>query len=257
MANNFVHEYDDHRAISGIGGALYFKKPSDTKYAFAFATENIPSVRGDVESYEFSIITSPFKGQTEGQMTLDKKDVPVLWHRDMISRLKEIAGMGELDFLAVAQDYSADQFTGTLQFKRDDISGDTLKGTVTIIPSAATTDYILDCRSMLMLTAKFKSIIPDRVKLPTTATPETISVVADGTDVIGATPTITDGATGAASTKITAAWANGTLTLTNANSGGTAVTEYVVVTLTVSGVSEGSKQDWKASIAVEVPPIVT
>lgn len=247
MANTYVNEFDDKRAISGIGGALYFKEPTDSLYAFAFPCESVPSVRGDVDTYEFNIITSRFKGQTEGQISLDKKDVPVLWHRDMIARLQEIADMGELDFLAVAQDYSADQFTATITFKRDDMANDTLKGTVTIIPCATEGDYIADCRSMLKPTVKFISQIPNEVKLKYGD-----SVVAvDAKVTTGATVAceVVDGATGAASQKATATWSADKVTITGVNDTGSK-TEYLLVKLTAS---LANYQSWSCTIAISVP----
>lgn len=248
--NNFVNKYDEKRAISGIGGALYFKKPTDSHYMFAFPCESIPSVRGDVETFEFSVITSEFKGQTEGQMSLDKKDIPVLWHRDMIARLEELAEMGELDFLAISPDWSADKFTATLTFKRDDMANDTLKGTVTIIPSAADDDHILDCRNMLIPTVKFISTVPDTIKLDATETPKTKTVkVTDGASV---TCKVIDGATREVSTKATASWANGVLTITNANKGTGATTEYLVIELVAA---KTNYQSWRSTITLTVPAV--
>ena len=96
--NNFVERYNENRKISGVGGALYFKKPSDEKYAFAFATGTIPSFVGDTNTYDAFVITEQYAGKTEGQQVLEKQDLPVMWHRDMKARAIELSNMGELDF---------------------------------------------------------------------------------------------------------------------------------------------------------------
>lgn len=255
--NNFVEKYNDNRKTSGVGGALYFKKPSDSKYAFAFATGTIPSFVGDTNTYDAFVITEQYAGKTEGQQTLEKQDIPVMWHRDMKMRAIELSEMGELDWLVVAPDYSAEQITGTLTYKRGDLGDSTLEGTMSITPSAMTPDKILDCRSMLMPTCKFakngvETIVPDSVKLPTGDGTTEINLPLDS-GVTVETRVLDGMGNEVADAKLTVSkWAANTaekLTLTGSNTA-EGNTEYYLVEIKIS---ESGKQSWRQTVAVEVP----
>ena len=255
--NNFVEKYNEHRKISGVGGALYFKKPSDEKYAFAFATGTIPSFVGDTNTYDAFVITEQYAGQTEGQQTLEKQDIPVMWHRDMKARAIELSEMGELDWLVVAPDYTAEQITGTLSYKRGDLGDSTFEGTITITPSAMTPDKILDCRGMLMQTCKFakngiETIVPDEIKLEYGDSVATVNLPLD-TDTTVSTRVLDGMGNVATSPKITlgtwTASTNEKITITGTNDTGSQ-TEYYLVEITISATG---KQSWKSTIAVSVP----
>lgn len=255
--NNFVEKYNDNRKTSGVGGALYFKKPSDSKYAFAFATGTIPSFVGDTNTYDAFVITEQYAGKTEGQQTLEKQDIPVMWHRDMKMRAIELSEMGELDWLVVAPDYSAEQITGTLTYKRGDLGDSTLEGTMSITPSAMTPDKILDCRSMLMPTCKFakngvETIVPDSVKLSAGDGTTEINLPLDS-GVTVATRVLDGMGNEVADAKLTVSeWTANTaekITLTGKNTSG-GNTEYYLVEIKIS---ESGKQSWRQTVAVEVP----
>lgn len=257
MAVNFVEKYNDTRKMSGVGGALYFKKPSESKYAFAFATGTIPSFVGDTNTYDAFVITEQYAGKTEGQQTLEKQDLPVMWHRDMKARVIELSEMGELDWLVVAPDYTAEQITGTLTYKRGDLGDSSLEGTVSITPNSMTPDKILDCRGMLMPTCKFakngvETVVPDSIKLTYGDSVVDINLPLDSTVTVSTR--ILDGMGNVVeSPKITlSSWTANTaekITITGTNSESTQ-TEYYLVEITIS---ESGKQSWKATIAVEVP----
>lgn len=253
---NFVFKYNENRKISGVGGALYFKKPTESKYAFAFATGTIPSFVGDVNTYDAFVITEQYAGKVQGQQSLDKIDLPVMWHRDMKARVIELSAMGELDFLVVAPDYTAEQVTGTIAYRRGDLGDSAFEGTVSITPSAMSDDKILDCRGLLKETCKFakngvETVVPDSVVCDTAS--KEISLPLDSG--VTATCRVLDGMGNAVLTgaKLSATYATDKITLSNTNTTGTA-TEYYLVEVKISA---SGKQDWKSTIAVECPKIST
>lgn len=251
--NNFVFEYNEDRKTSGVGGALYFKKPTESKYAFAFATGTIPSVVGDVDTYDAFVMTERYKGKTQGQQNLDKIDLPVVWHRDMKARCIYLESLGELDFLIISPEYTAEQITGTLAYRRGDLGDSTFEGVVSITPATMNPDKILDARSMLMPTCKFQkngvaSIIPDSVKLAYGDSVESISIPLD-TGVTAKTRILDGMGNVVEDANISANYATEKLTITGENSTGTQ-TEYYLVEIEIS---ETGKQSWKSTISVEVP----
>lgn len=255
--NNFVERYNENRKISGVGGALYFKKPSDEKYAFAFATGTIPSFVGDTNTYDAFVITEQYAGKTEGQQVLEKQDLPVMWHRDMKARAIELSNMGELDFLVIAPDYTAEQITGTLTYKRGDLGDSTFEGTISITPSSMTPDKILDCRGMIMETCKFakngvETIVPDEIILEYGNSTATINLpldagitvktrVLDGMGNVVSSPKISLSTWTASSAEF--------ITITGTNSA-TMQEEHYLVEIEISATG---KQSWKATVAVTVP----
>lgn len=251
--SNFVFEYNEDRKVSGVGGAVYFKTPSESKYAFAFATGTIPSAVGDVNTYDAFVITEKYAGKVAGQQTLEKMDLPVMWHRDMKARLIELSEMGELDFLIIAPDYTADQITGTLSYKRGDLGDSTFEGIASITPNSMSPDKILNARSLIKGTAKFAkngiaTIIPDSIKLEYGDSSYEVALPLDAT--ITPTTRVLDGMGNVVDTpKLTATVGSEKITLVGSNNGGTEPLYYLVEIK----ISESGKQDWKATIAVEVP----
>lgn len=259
MAVHFVEEYTDNRKISGVGSALYYRNPGSVKFAFAFPSGTIPSFVGDTNTYDAFSTTEPYAGKTEGQQTLDKIDIPVMWHRDMKARLIELQNMGDLEWLVVAPDYSAEQVTGTLTYKRGDLGDSNSEGTATITPSTMTPDTILDCRSMLMPTCKFakngvQTTVPDSIDLETATGTYTLQLPLDS-GITVATRILDGMGAEVSSPKITVSeWTASTaekLVITGTNSSG-GQTEYYLVEITIS--AEG-KQSWKQTVAVSVPKV--
>lgn len=255
--NNFVFQYDETRKQSGVGGAVYFKRPDDMKYSFAFACGTIPSSVGDVDTYDSFIITEKYKGKTEGQQSLEKIDLPVVWHRDMKARCIELAEMKELDFLIIAPDYTAEQITGTLSYKRGDLGDSTLEGTVSITPNSMSDDKILNARGMLQGTVKFEkngtpSIIPDTINLAFGDSVSEVSLPLDtGVTVI---TRILDGVgKEVVAPKLSvSAWTADTaekLVFTGSNGTGKSEEFYLVEIK----ISKKDNQSWKQTIAVNVP----
>ena len=239
---DFIQRFDDNKALSGVGSALMFKLPSETKYHLFVALETTPFVVGETASHDFNLTTSPFIGKVEGKTTLDNKDVEYLWHRDNLVRLEKYKGQ-TLDFMAVGKDYTAQQFRASYKHRPNDQADDVAKGTLTLIPMSAQ-DPIVDCRDLLMGTVVITNAIQDEIILAS-ATEKFTQVVE--TNVASATITPTSNNTAA-----TVAYADGKVTITGANESETDIA-YAIVTIKAS---KTGYADSETTIAVEVPVAV-
>ena len=75
-------QYNETRALSGYKSACLVKRTGEEKYSLVGATESVPYVFGDKETFDFNLLQSPVIGQVEGKMSLEAQDIEVLHHRD-------------------------------------------------------------------------------------------------------------------------------------------------------------------------------
>lgn len=163
-----LQQYCDNRPNTGYGAQLMYKEGNESKFHLLIPLETVPTVTGSVETFEYDILTCTSKGQLSGKETLEAGETDIMWHRDNINRLKKLRGR-TLNLLKVHADYTAEAFTGTIEFTSSDISGDVDRGTITITPVSIDKDYILDCRDIIQPTAWFTGAVPEKVDVSSTA----------------------------------------------------------------------------------------
>jgi hypothetical protein len=157
--SNSFFNYTESRALSGYKSAWLYKLPDEDKYHLLAATTSVPYVFGDKDTYEFDILQSPTKGQVEGKMSLDKKDVEVLHHRDNAYRFDQLKGK-TIDFMAINAEFVGYTFNGTLDYRPNDAEADLNTATVSITPMSADATPIYDARTLIEETLVFKYSIP-------------------------------------------------------------------------------------------------
>lgn len=163
MDNKSFYKYQEMRASAGYGTAWLVKEQNAGKYSLLVATETNPSVFGSQDSFEFDLLNSPVKGKVAGKVTLDDKEVEVLHTRDNVYRLSKLAGK-VLDFVYLDNSLGGYKYTGTLSYRVNDASADVLRGTVTISPMSADTNYYFDLRNEIEEPLYFAEVIPETVK---------------------------------------------------------------------------------------------
>lgn len=169
----FLH-YDDKRSMSGYNSMLLVKTAAETKYSLLLPLESTPSVFGEVETFEYDLLTAPTKGQVEGKESLDSAEVDFLLHRDNIRRLQGLEGK-TLDFLVVYGDYTGYTFTGTIKIRPQNAEADVLRGTFTITPISAN-PMILDCRDSIKETVWFTNTIDEEIKFSSATKTATVII---------------------------------------------------------------------------------
>lgn len=158
-------QYNETRATSGYKSAWLVKlAENDNKYSLVGATESVPYVYGDKETFEFNILQSPTIGQVEGKFSIESQDVDVLHHRDNAYRFEKLKGR-TLDFMVINSEYVGYKFSGTLDYRPQTAEADIHRATVTITPMSATVTPIFDARPECIETLAFASSIPATIKV--------------------------------------------------------------------------------------------
>ena len=186
---NSFYNFKESRALSGYKSAWLVKNAESGKYSLIAATESVPYVFGDKDNFEYDILQSATKGQVEGKMSLDSKDIEVLHHRDNAYRFEKLKGR-VLDFMVVNAEFVGYTFTGTVDYRPNDAEADINRATVTITPMSASVTPVFNARGMVEETLCFTNSIPATIKvgesinLSTQATSTTVKAVkiTDGTN---------------------------------------------------------------------------
>jgi hypothetical protein len=160
---NSFFQINETRALSGYKSAWLYKDLELGKYCLVGATESVPYVFGDKDSFEFDILQSSTKGQVEGKPSLEPKDIEVLHHRDNAYRFGKMKGQ-TIDFMSINAEFMGYKYTGTLEYRPNDAEADVNRATVTITPMSADATPLYNARDEIAETLCFASAIPETVK---------------------------------------------------------------------------------------------
>lgn len=164
LNDNSFFQYKETRALSGYKSAWLYRDPELGKYCLVGATETVPYVFGDKDSFEFDILQSPTKGQVEGKPSLEAQNIEVLHHRDNAYRFNKLKGR-TLDFMTINGEFMGYKFSGTLDYRPNNAEADVNRATVTITPMSADAEPVYDARSDIAETLCFASAIPATIKV--------------------------------------------------------------------------------------------
>lgn len=206
-------QYKESRALAGYKSAWLVKLPSNGgKYSLIGATETVPYVFGDKETFDFNLLQAPVIGQVEGKLSLESQDIEVLHHRDNAYRFEKLKGQ-VLDFMCINAEYVGYKFSGTLDYRPNNAEADINRATVTIVPMDAEVTPIWDARGEIIETLCFADEIPATVKtgvaidfgVKQSAANVSFNIVkiASGTNVESAASATTDYTLGTTDKKIT------------------------------------------------------
>lgn len=162
--SNSFFQYKETRALSGYKSAWLYKDPDLGKYCLIGATESVPYVFGDKETFEFDILQAPTKGQVEGKPSLEAQDIEVLHHRDNAYRFEKLKGK-TIDFMTINGEYVGYKFSGTVDYRPNNAEADVNRATVTITPMSAEATPVFNARNEIAETLCFASAIPATVKV--------------------------------------------------------------------------------------------
>lgn len=164
LTENSFFQIKETRALSGYKSAWLYKDLELGKYCLVGATESVPYVFGDKDSYEFDILQSATKGQVEGKPSLEPKDIEVLHHRDNAYRFGKMKGK-TIDFMSINAEFVGYKYTGTLDYRPNDAEADVNRATVTITPMSADATPLFNARDEIAETLCFASAIPETIKV--------------------------------------------------------------------------------------------
>ena len=164
LTENAFFQYKETRALSGYTSAWLYKDPDLGKYCLVGATETVPYVFGDKDTFEFDILQSPTKGQVEGKPSLEAQDIEVLHHRDNAYRFNKMKGK-TIDFMTINGEFMGYKFSGTLDYRPNNAEADVNRATVTITPMSADATPVYNARPEIAETLCFASAIPATIKV--------------------------------------------------------------------------------------------
>lgn len=235
MNKDAFFQYKETRALSGYKSAWLVKRSGETKYSLVGATESVPYVFGDKETFDYNLLQSPTIGQVEGKMSLEAQDIEVLHHRDNAYRYEKLKGQ-TLDFMVVNAEFVGYKFVGTLDYRPNNAEADVNRATVTITPMSASVKPIFNARPEVIETLCFASVIPESIKAGTAID---LSVVQSGV-----TPTISAKLIADGTNVETDATAN--LVTTNINAVTISVSGLYAITVSANGYAS-----WTTTVYVE------
>jgi hypothetical protein len=164
MEKDALFQYNESQAQVGYKSAVLYKKQGDTKYRFLCASETVPFPYGTRDNVEFDLLNSATKGLVEGKMSLEQKDVELLYTPNnayLFETLKDQV----LDFMSLTPDKVGYKYHGKISFRPNDATSDIHRGTYTITPMGASEVPLYMAREEVLTPLFFADVIPYEISI--------------------------------------------------------------------------------------------
>jgi len=205
------------RAYTDVGSVWMIWNESLSKYSLFMPVTNMPATGSAPDQVEKTVTTDRKKTYIEARQDNPQKEFTYYAHRDNFARLAEM-GKGQHQFLQINPDFTGHKFTGSLSSYQDETSvGNNITGKAVVTVSYSDPDPVLNVLDIIADTCIFDGVVPDIVELETTTGTATVGIKTLPAD---ATVTATSDTQGVA----TAAYNNGTLTITGVAEGSAIIT---------------------------------
>lgn len=238
MQGDFLVTTKDYgRVHNPYGSALLVGEKNDGYFALTIPLESVPSPYGDVETFEYNILTEKTKGLTKGKTEATAVTTDFFIAKENLHRLDQLKGK-VYEYMVVFGNGVGYTFNGELSYRFNDVdNGDNLKGSLTVTPSSVG-DTIYDVRPFIRQTLTFAGTLPASVVV--TSAESTDGKVLECGIAESSSATVTAQVVG--SDKYTATWDTTTKQLTIKPLTGITAPAYASVYLTASSTEkmEGS-----------------
>lgn len=164
MEKDALFQYNESQAQLGYKSAVLYKKQGENKYRFLCASETVPFPYGTRDNVEFDLLNSASKGLVEGKMSLEQKEVELLYTPNnayLFETLKDQV----LDFMSLTPDKVGYKYHGKISFRPNDATSDIHRGTYTITPMGATEVPLFMAREECYSPLFFEDVIPYEVSI--------------------------------------------------------------------------------------------
>lgn len=212
MQGDFLVTTKDYgRVHNPYGSALLVGEKNDGYFALTIPLESVPSPYGDVETFEYNILTEKTKGLTKGKTEATAVTTDFFITKENLYRLDQLKGK-VFEYMVVFGNGIGYTFNGEIDYRFNDVdNSDNLKGSLTVTPSSVG-DTVYDVRPFIRQTLMFSGTLPANVTLTSEETTKTIECGIENGD---STATITAKLIGDGSANYKEpTWANGKLTIT-------------------------------------------
>lgn len=213
-------EFKEHSVKSGIGTALCYMLPSESKYHILSAVESLPAVFGSPNTIEFSSTTNWNITNVRGKNTTENIEINIPYNLDNIAICEAIKGLKVKYAYIDLDDFTAQEFAGEASYHIAEIGSDSIKMIVlTISVSSAEESITEDVYDLFMDTVAFDENIPSVVRLDLSSKEsQSIVVACEPSTTIIAEPINTS------TSIVTSSYESGKLTLTAVAKGSAMVT---------------------------------
>lgn len=164
MEKDALFQYNESQAQLGYKSAVFYRKQGDTKYRFLCASETVPFPYGTRDNVEFDLLNSATKGLIEGKMSLEQKDIELLYTPNnayLFETLKDQV----LDFMSLTPDKVGYKYHGKISFRPNDATSDVHRGTYTITPMGASEIPLFMAREECYSPLFFADVIPYEISI--------------------------------------------------------------------------------------------
>ena len=164
MEKDALFQYNESQAQLGYKSAVFYRKQGDTKYRFLCASETVPFPYGTRDNVEFDLLNSATKGLIEGKMSLEQKDIELLYTPNnayLFETLKDQV----LDFMSLTPDKVGYKYHGKISFRPNDATSDVHRGTYTITPMGASEIPLFMAREECYSPMFFADVIPYEISI--------------------------------------------------------------------------------------------
>lgn len=164
MEKDALFQYNESQAQLGYKSAVFYRKQGDTKYRFLCASETVPFPYGTRNNVEFDLLNSATKGLIEGKMSLEQKDIELLYTPNnayLFETLKDQV----LDFMSLTPDKVGYKYHGKISFRPNDATSDVHRGTYTITPMGASEIPLFMAREECYSPLFFADVIPYEISI--------------------------------------------------------------------------------------------
>lgn len=149
----------------GQGAQLNIFNEELSKFSLFIPLETVSSPTGSVETIEHKPTTAASVGLIKGLPSLESKDMQFLWCRQNLDRIDAFLGKNNR-YLISYPDGTGWRFDGEHTYRPDDTDVDNkTTGTLTVIPTSASTNYIPDISDIFAKTCLATNMNLSKIKL--------------------------------------------------------------------------------------------
>ena len=212
-------EFKEHAIRSGLGTALCYQLPDETKYHILSAVDTLPAVFGSPETIEYSTTTNMTVTNIEGKKKTENIEISVPYNQDNIALCTKIAGIKCKYAYIDLEDFSGQEFIAKASYHMGEVGADTVKMIVINLTVYDAEETITnDLFDEYMDTITFEDTLPAIVRISGKGKKEFVVTTSPTTATVNPSPkTSAEGV-------VTATYGGNKLTITGVSNGSCTVT---------------------------------
>lgn len=159
-------EFKEHSVRSGLGTALCYRMPSETKYHILTAVESLPPVAGSPETITFSSTTNRSITSVQGKTPTEQVEINIPYNIDTITIMDKIMGENISFAYIDLDDFSGQEFVAQPKYHLAEVGTDSIKTIVLTLTINSIEDTITkDLYDVYMDTLSFNEDIPSVIEM--------------------------------------------------------------------------------------------